>query len=174
MIVQCMVMKGPNANKFRCKHFLGPPLSDLKNFDMKIMVQPHRKSYTLIFFRKIFFIFFKAPPLGGSKLLSSGVTGGGGGAGCPPDIFHWEFFADLLGKRGARKRWKMEKKRRKIWKGRGGKLKMEGKKSTNEQRTFFFFFFFFFFVTFWVYQNGQFLPGKSIFHIGKSDFAPSK
>ena len=52
---------------------------------------------------------------------------------------------------------------------------MEGEKLQNKERTFsfsfFFFFFFFFFLLltfqnhenlFWVYQNGNFLPGKSI------------
>ena len=48
----------------------------------------------------------------------------------------------------------------------GGKWKIEGKKYENDQRTFLY--------TFWnhwnlfrVYQNGKFLPGKSIFHTRK-------
>ena len=55
--------------------------------------------------------------------------------------------------------------------------------SEKEVRTFFFFFFFFLFTfendenLFWVYQNGNFLPGKSISRrekITKNDFAPSE
>ena len=48
--------------------------------------------------------------------MGSGETAGGGewGAECSPEVFHWEIFADLLGKREASEKWKMEKKRRKI------------------------------------------------------------
>ena len=88
----------------------------------------------------------------------------------------------------------MGKKRRKIVKGKreggkGGKLKMEGGKSSKmRRRPFFLFFFvvggFFVFITFqndenlfWVYQNRNFLLGKSISRrekIRKNDFAPSE
>ena len=65
----------------------------------------------------------------------------------------------------------MEQKRRKIEKKKqGGKLEIEGGKVTNRGEDFFFFFFFFSLLftfqndwnLFWVYQNGNFLPGKSI------------
>ena len=55
------------------------------------------------------------------------------------------------------------------WKREGGKLKMEvGKVIKRAEDLSFFFFFFFFFAfendgnLFWVYQNGNFLQGKSI------------
>ena len=69
---------------------------------------------------------------------------------------------------------KIEKKR---WKIGNGSRKM----SEKDVRTFFFFFFFFLLFTFendenlfWVYQNGNFLPGKSISRREKNDFAPSE
>ena len=98
----------------------------------------------------------------------SGVTGGaagdrgqGAGAECPPDVFHREIFADLGEKRGKEERENgkekkeyLKGKRWKIENGRGKSMKM--------------------LVTFWnhwnlfgVYQNGQFLPGKGIFHAGR-------
>ena len=106
---------------------------------------------------------------------NSGITGGGvgmaGGQSAPrhfwPGNFCWS-----IGKREARKTGKLEKKRRKIEKGKGGKLKLEGAKVTKWGEDFFFFFFFFFCFSlftfqshwnlFWVYQNGKFLPGKGI------------
>ena len=57
----------------------------------------------------------------------------------------------------------------------GGKLTMEGGRVTKWGKVLFFFFFFFFFFAFhfsnhwnlfWVYQNGNFLPGKSISPLG--------
>ena len=63
----------------------------------------------------------------------------------------------------------MEKKRRKIVKGKEVEnWKMERGKSSKIRRGLFFFFFFLLFTfkndknLFWVYQNGNFLPGKSI------------
>ena len=69
---------------------------------------------------------------------------------------------------------------------KGGKLEMEaGKRSKKRWWPFFFFFFFFFLLftfendenLFWVYHNGNFLPGKP-FNAGKkirkNDFAPSE
>ena len=97
-----------------------------------------------------------------SKLVASeqwhnslGVGGWGwGGAECP----FWHFspgnFCWSTGKREASKKGKMEKGKVENWKWKGDKLE-------NEERTLFF--------TFqnhwnllWVYQNGNFLPGKSI------------
>ena len=91
----------------------------------------------------------------------SGVTGGGaGGQSAPPETSDREIFADVSGKKG--KGWKLRRK--------GGKLEMEaGKRQKKRWGPFFFFFFFFLLFTFendenlfWVYQNGNFLPGKSI------------
>ena len=97
--------------------------------------------------------------------------GGGGAAECPPTLLMGNFCWPAR-KREARKKGKMEKKRRKIKKKEGGKLKMEEENYKMSKGPFFFFFFFFFcfslFKTteiwnlFWVYQNGNFLPGKSI------------
>ena len=120
-------------------------------------------------------------------ILNSGITGGGGAGG---RVLPWHFspgnFCRPTRKRGARKKRKMERKRRKIWKGRGGKLKMEGERVWKWEIFYFLFFLiflfyfyllllFFFFVTFWnhwnlfgVYQNGRFLLGKSIFYAGKN------
>ena len=84
----------------------------------------------------------------------------------PQKTSDWEIFADVSEKKrqGKRGKWvKIEKKRRK-----GGKLEIEvGKVIKIEWGLFFFFFFFFLLVTFendgnlfWIYQNGNFLPGK--------------
>ena len=57
--------------------------------------------------------------------------------------FHWEHFYDLQGKeRQGKKKGGMEKKRRKLVKGKVENLKRNGKKYENEPRIFFFFFFF--------------------------------
>ena len=104
-----------------------------------------------------------------------------GGAECPSETSDWEIFADISGKKETRgKRVKIEKKRRKIVKGKGENWKYGSRKS-NIQRAdedlFFFFFFFFAFTfendgnLFWVYQNGNFLLGKII---RKNDFALSE
>ena len=59
----------------------------------------------------------------------------------------------------------MEKKRKKIEKGKVENWKWKEEKSQNKERTYFFFFFVTFqnhWNLFWVYQNGNFPPGKSI------------
>ena len=102
--------------------------------------------------------------------MDSGVRGGRGRV--PPDIFQLEIFADLLGKEGqGRLKWKMERKegkferekvenrngRRKIMKmSRGPFFGEEGACHFSKPLEFI-----------WVYQNGEFLPGKCIFHAGK-------
>ena len=105
---------------------------------------------------------------------------------CPPETFDREISADLLGKKRQGKKGKevkIEKKRRKIvnngkvenWKWKVGKLQ-------NEERIFFFFFLLVTFQNhsnlFWVYQNGNFLPGISISHqekkSGKMTLPPQK
>ena len=94
----------------------------------------------------------------------SGVTGGGGGGRGgrvpPPETSDREIFADVSGKKRQGKKGKGVKIETKRWKiGNGSR-----KTSEKEVRTFFFFFFFFENDEnlFWVYQNGNFLPGKSI------------
>ena len=91
----------------------------------------------------------------------------GGARGCRGQSSPWNFCWPT-GKRGARKKGKMERKRRKIWKGRGGKLKMS---SRSFFKLFFCFvlfvcfFFAFHFLKHWnlfgVNQNRKFLPGKN-------------
>ena len=86
------------------------------------------------------------------------------GEECPPETSDWETFSDVSGKKEAREMgWKLRRK--------GGKLEMEVGKRYKKRWGLFFFFFFFFFLLFtfendsnlfWVYQNGNFLPGKSI------------
>ena len=99
----------------------------------------------------------------------SGVSSGGEGR-VPPPTSDPEISA---GKKEARKKWKrgkMESKRRENCKRESEKLKMEGGKSSAEggEDLFFFFFFFWLFAfqndehLFWVYQNGNFVPGKRI------------
>ena len=71
-------------------------------------------------------------------------------------------FKEKQGKKG---KW-----RRKEGKLRKGRWKIEnGRRKSNKIRRGPFFFFFFFFLF-----NGNFLPGKSISHRGKNDFAPSE
>ena len=114
----------------------------------------------------------------------SGVTGGEKGAECPPEISDWEISADLSGKKQQGKKCKRGENGDDC-KREGGKLKMEGGKSSTMRRGLFFFFFFFFLLftfqndenLFWVYQNGNFLPGKRNSRrekIRKNDFAPSE
>ena len=84
--------------------------------------------------------------------------GGGGRAGdrgaeCPPETYDRETFADASGKKrqGKKGKWvTLEKKRRKIVKGKvEKKLEMEvGKFIKSGEELFFFFFFFFFFFCF--------------------------
>ena len=106
------------------------------------------------------------PKRNGYTHVVSGVTGGGaGGQSAPPETSDWEIFADVSGKKRQGKKGKGVKIEKKRWKiGNGSR-----KTSKKEVRTFFFFFFFFLLFTFendenlfWVYQNGNFLPGKSI------------
>ena len=90
--------------------------------------------------------------------------GAGGGQSAPPETSDREIFADVSGKKRQGKKgkgWKLSRK--------GGKLEMEaGKRQKKRWGPFFFFFFFLLFTfendenLFWVYQNGNFLPGKSI------------
>ena len=107
-------------------------------------------------------------------LQFSGVTGGGGqglrGAECPQRLLTGKFLLIYREKRDKGKKRKMEKKGRKInWKKEGGKLKMEEEKVTKWAENHW--------NLFCVYQNGNFLPGKSISRrekIRKNDFAPSE
>ena len=98
------------------------------------------------------------------KTKPSGVTGGGGGRGAewPLRLLTGIFY--LPGKKEASKKWKRGKWRRKEGKLYKGRWKIEnGRRETfqNEERAFFVHF------SndsnlFWVYQIGNFLPGKSI------------
>ena len=100
-------------------------------------------------------------------LCNSGITVGGG-AECSPDTSHQENFCWPTWKRETRKKGKMEKKEGKSKKGRwkiaNGRRKSYKMRSLlftfqNHQNLF------------WVYQNGNFLPGKKI---RKNDFVPSE
>ena len=113
------------------------------------------------------------------KLKGSSVPGGGrgGGAGrqsAPPqkkETSDREIPIDLSGK-DKEKKGKLGKKvkKKENWKDEGEIFKMEGGKLQNEERFLFLFLFFFFSLftfqnewnLFLVYQNGNFLPGKSI------------
>ena len=99
--------------------------------------------------------------------------GGPGRQSAPPRDFWPGNFCWRIGKNKARKK--------------GKQLEMEVGKVIKRGEDLFFFFFFpspllFTFENsgnlFWVYQNGNFLPGKSSFHAGKkirkNDFAPSE
>ena len=131
------------------------------------------KSFYIFSFILIISSLFSCCLLVISNYLSSGVTGGGGqvrGSECPPETSDEEISADLLGKRKKGKRGgrEMEKKIRKLVKGKVENLKWKEEKLQNEERTFFFFFFFLLLTfqnhknLFWVYQNENFLLGKSI------------
>ena len=131
----------------------------------------------------------------------SGVTGGGGGRGaeCPPRLPTGKFLLTYREKEA--KKWKMGKmgrKRRKIVKkGEGGKLKMEGGKSSRIRGGPFFFLFilfcfvlfcfvlfcffcfcfcFLFFCFFVFSKRRKFVLGvpKWKFSTGKKDFTPGK
>ena len=112
------------------------------------------------------------------------MGGWGQGAECPQRFLTGTFFADVLGKKEARKK---KRKRGENWeekkencKTEGRKLEMEVGKVIKSVVVFFFFFFFLLFTfendenLFWVYQNGKFLPGKNISCREKNDFAPSE
>ena len=115
-----------------------------------------------------------------------GVTGGGREADAPSETSDREFLLTYrekspFGKKSGKENMEKgenEEEKKETCKREGGKLKMEGGKSS----IFFFFFFFCFslFKTtkiFLVYQNGNFLPGKRNSRgekIRKNDFAPSE
>ena len=116
---------------------------------------------------------------------TSGVTGGGGGGGrgaeCPPRDFWPGNFCWRTGKKQARKKGK----RGENWEEKVENLKLKQQNVIKRGEDLFFFFFFFCFSLlkndknlFWVYQNGNFLPGKSISrrekNIRKKNFAPSE
>ena len=103
--------------------------------------------------------------------------GGGRGAQCPPRDFWPGNFCWLIWKKiGKEKRVKIEKKRRKIVKGRwkGEKLEMEAGKVLKRGEALFFFFFFFFSllktteICFGSTKMGIFYREKA-FHAGKKN-----
>ena len=106
----------------------------------------------------------------------------------PPQTSDREISADLSGKRETSKNGKWSRKEVKPKKGRW-KMGSGRRESYKMRRGLFFFVFVFFFLFllftfenhsnfFWVYQNGNFLPGKIIStpvkKSGKNDFAPSE
>ena len=113
--------------------------------------------------------------------VCSGVTGGEGA----PDTPYREISVDLPGKEREGKKGKLEEKRRKIVKKEVENLKWKKWKEEmlqNEEIEDLFFFLSFFFLLFtfqnhwnlfWVYQNRNFLLGKSI-SCQEKDFAPSE
>ena len=90
------------------------------------------------------------------ELCPSGVTGRGQGGRVPPRDFWPGNFCWPTGKRQASKKGKMEQKGRKSEKGKVENWKWKEERLQNEERTFFF------------YQDGNFLPGKSISRRGKN------
>ena len=106
-------------------------------------------------------------------ISNSGITGRG--AECPPETSNWEIFADVSGKKrqGKRERgWKLRRKEGKLLKGRW-KIWNGSKKVIKEGKDLSFFFFLLFTFEndgnlFWIYQNGNFLQGKSISHREKN------
>ena len=114
----------------------------------------------------------------GSGLTDRG-RGGRGQSAPPPPTSDWEISADLPGKKGKRgENWEENKEN---CKREGEKLKMEGGKLQNEERTFFFFF------CFSLFKTTQICFGSTkleIFYrekalhtrkkIRKNDFAPSE
>ena len=114
-----------------------------------------------------------------TNMVISGVTGGGRGQSAPKtsEVLTGKYFCWPSGKKEARgKGWKLRRKEGiQNCKREGVKLEMEGGKVTKWGGPFFFFFFFFLSLSlfkttnlFWVYQNGNFLPGKSILRRGKN------
>ena len=101
----------------------------------------------------------------GSRSHSSGVTGGGQSA--PQRLLTGKFLLMYREKRGKEKRekgWKLRRKEGKLWKGRW-KIGIGSSKSYKKRWRFFFFLLFTFEndgYLFWVYQNRNLLPGKSI------------
>ena len=98
---------------------------------------------------------------------------GGRGAECPLTVFTGKFCWPT-GKKGARKngkKGKIRRKRRKNWKARGGKLKMEEEKVWKWAVDLFFFFFFSLFKPLkfvWALPKWTILSGKIIFQAGKN------
>ena len=88
--------------------------------------------------------------------------------GAPPKTSDREIFADISGKKEARKKGKRGEnceEKKENWKMEGGKLEMEVGKVIESGEDLFFFPLFTFENDgnlFWVYQNGNFLPGKNI------------
>ena len=114
-----------------------------------------------------------AHPDSWDQLCSSGVTDRGrrrmGGQSAPQRLLTRKFLLAYQEKRGEGKGVKIEEKRRKIVKGKVEDWKWKVEKSLQNEDFFFFFFFFFWHVTFqnhlnlfWVYQNENFLSGKTI------------
>ena len=98
---------------------------------------------------------------------AGGITAGGGGQHTAPDTSYRKISADLPGKEGARKNG--EKKENQKVKGRW-KIENGRRKSYKMRRRLFVFLFTFqnHWNMFWVYQNGNFLPGKGISHRAKN------
>ena len=111
-------------------------------------------------------------------MRGSGVTGGARGGRVPPRDFWLGIFTDVSGKKRQGKKGKgvkIEKKRSKIVKGKGGILEMEVGKGIKSVRKWwgpFFFFFFFFFFHFW--KRRKFVLPKWKFPTGKKHFTPGK
>ena len=80
-------------------------------------------------------------------ICTNAVVETGGGI-LPPTVFTSKFY-DLPRKKGQGR--EMERKRRKIWKRRSGKLKMEGDRYENEQRTSFYLFIYLLFLCLFIY-----------------------
>ena len=110
--------------------------------------------------------------MGGSTLhpVSSGVTGGGHGAECPQRLLTRKFLLTYRENRSKGKKKgkevKIEKKRRKIVKGKVKNLKWKVEKLQNEERTFlgedpFFPFFFFFFFCFPLFKTTKICFGST-------------
>ena len=130
------------------------------------------KIWCLLCRANAFFFFEKSIPLDTDigKILRDLSKGGGQWHNSRGQSAPWHFslqnFCWPTRKREARKKAKTEKKRTKIenWKWE--------EKFTQWGEDLFFLFIFFTFQNhwnlFWVYQNGNFLPGKSISHRGKS------
>ena len=109
---------------------------------------------------------------------SSGVTGVEGGVRRMPPSCHFSpgNFCWSTGKRGARRKGKMERKEGKFEREQVENWKWKGNNYENEQMTFFFFFFFFFFCFSLFETNENLFLGlpKWTFLLGKSRFHTSK
>ena len=106
-------------------------------------------------------------------LTSSGIIAGRQGAECPQTLLTGKFLLTYQKKRGKEKKGKMEKKEQKS-KNERWKIENGRKKSYKFRRgPLFYLFIYLFIYLLWVYQNGNFLPGKSISR-RENDFAPSE